>query len=84
VDYQHGIHSTEKMVLQGITDAEIQAVLDDPTTTERQVGAKVVYTRVIDGWPIRVVLAHDVTPPKVVTVMIVWFGGPYHVRHVRR
>jgi hypothetical protein len=31
--------------------------------------------KVVNGRPIRVVLAHDTDPPYVVTVMIIWFAG---------
>jgi hypothetical protein len=59
----------------GLTDADVQEVVDDPTTIEPSRGETVRYVKVVKGRPIRVVLAHDVDPPYVVTVMIIWFFG---------
>jgi hypothetical protein len=58
-----------------ITEDDVQAVVDDPTTIEPSRGETVRYVKVVNGRPIRVVLAHDTNPPQVVTVMLVWFGG---------
>ncbi len=75
MEVQHGDHSRDKLSILGLSEADVDEVVSDPTTVEPSRGQTIRYVKVVNGRPIRVVLAHDTDPPYVVTVMIIWFAG---------
>ena len=76
MEIQHGPHSRLKMSVDQITDVEVDEVVSEPVTVEASRGQTVRYVKVVNGRPIRVILAHDTNPPYVVTVMIIRHGRP--------
>jgi hypothetical protein len=74
VDLTFGRHARQRLARRGISEEMARAVVEQPQRSEPQRRQLVAHYGVAGGRAICVVVAYDVIPPFVVTVMHDWSG----------
>ena len=67
MDLQITRHAQERMAEQGISRADVEALLERPERTETGETAT-IYEATVDGRPLRAVVVRDSQPPRLITV----------------